>query len=77
MKRRFTVSKDYFAGLGGDPNWAVYDARASPVDGDTWPIAAFASRAHAKMFADMMEDYEADKERRRAGAAARRRTARR
>ena len=58
MNRRFTIAKDYMAGLLGDPNWAVYDARSPAIDGDRWPIAAFGRRAHAKMFADMMEVYD-------------------
>lgn len=49
---RYHTHRNYFAGLSGDPNWAVYDRHA--VDPET-PIAVFARRGDAQAFRKMKE----------------------
>lgn len=50
--RRYELAHDYHAGLGGNPDWAVYDSQGK--DPET-PIAVFFKRGDAIAFCRVKE----------------------
>lgn len=57
MKRRFYTTQDYLAcELGDSSDWAIYDRTLGE---SAMPIAVFASRTHARVWCNQMNDAHA------------------
>ncbi len=61
-RKRYSVHRDYMASLSDRQfDYAVYDARDDSKLGrftDAQPVAVFAQRKHARLWADQMNEHE-------------------